>query len=167
MSENSSAKAYQKTKYRLFYVSLALDVVILIAFQLSGWSVELREWAFRVTSSIGLVNAIYLSAFTLAGYVLHFPLDFFVEYFWEHKFNLSTQKWGNWLKDNLKKAALNFLLILVIVEIIYTLLRRFPQNWWLGAAMAWLILSVVLARIFPNVIIPLFYKYAKIDDGSR
>ncbi len=162
--ENSSAKPYQEIKYRVFYFSLALDIALLIFFQLSGWSALLRSWALSLASAAWVMNAIYLFVFSLVGYVIHLPLDYFTGYHWEHRFDLSTQKWGDWLKDSLKKAGLNFLFVLIIVEIIYTLLGRFPQHWWLGAAFAWLILSVVLARIFPNVIIPLFYKYVKIEN---
>src|SRR6185436_5591651 len=38
--------------------------------------------------------------------------------------------------------------------------------WWVWAGVFWLFLSLVLARIMPNVIIPLFYKYSPIADQN-
>jgi STE24 endopeptidase len=49
------------------------------------------------------------------------------------------------------------------VEAFYLILRHFPDTWWLFAASAWIIFTVVLVRIFPVVLIPLFYKYSSIE----
>ena len=61
---------------------------------------------------------------------------------------------------------LGFLLGLILVEVIYIFLERFGETWWIWAACFWLFLSFVLAKITPNVIIPLFYKYQTLNNPS-
>jgi len=42
-------------------------------------------------------------------------------------------------------------------------LRNFSQ-WWLVVSVVWVLFSVVLAKLTPVLIIPLFFKYKKLDD---
>ena len=41
------------------------------------------------------------------------------------------------------------------------------QNWWwLVAAVGWLLLTLLLAKILPVLILPLFYKVTRLEDVS-
>jgi len=162
--EKAQAKTYQNIKNRLFFFGLAIDIIVLIVFFFGGYSVFIRNYASNVSHSSFLVIGIYYSIFCLIIYVIHFPLSFFLGFTLEHKFHLSTQKFHQWLGDNLKKSALGFAITLILVEVIYSLLGRFPQHWWIGAGAFWLFFSFVLAKITPNIIIPLFFKYLPIDN---
>jgi len=46
----------------------------------------------------------------------------------------------------------------------YYTLTRFGGQWWLPFAIILFILSVVLARIVPVLILPLFYKVTPLED---
>jgi len=164
MQEHDKARAYHRVKRILFYFTLVYDSGLLLAFQLSGLSLAVAGWAGRVSGNIWISNALYLSVFCAAAYVLHWPLDFFKDFVWEHRFGLSNQRWFAWLWDEVKRALISFVFILFFVECLYFVLRIFPQRWWLGAAGVWLFLSLFLARIMPNIIIPLFYNYKRIDN---
>ncbi|MBA7704723.1 Protease HtpX [subsurface metagenome] len=50
------------------------------------------------------------------------------------------------------------LMLLVATETLYFFLRQFPNHWWLPATAAWVLLTIVLGKITPALIIPLFYK---------
>lgn len=82
----------------------------------------------------------------------------------EHHFRLSNQSLKNWLKDFLKNAAISLIVILIAVEALYIFLRKFPHTWWLWATGFWLLLTIVLAKVTPNIIIPLFFKYRIVDN---
>jgi len=43
---------------------------------------------------------------SLIMYLIHLPLNYFEGFYWEHKFELSNQTFGQWIKDSLKKNAL-------------------------------------------------------------
>ncbi len=163
-SQNPQAPRYQKVKNYLFFVSLAIDIIILWIFFASGYSALLKNYAQGISSFAFIVNGLYLFIFSVIFYLIHFPLSVFSEFVWEHKFKLSNQKFHQWLWDDVKKSLLGFVVMLLLVETIYVLLRQFPATWWLGAGFVWLFISVILARIMPNIIIPLFYKYIPVEN---
>jgi len=164
MREGEASKQYHNVKNWLFYIGLSIDIVVLFLIQATGASVNLRNFASSFSANPFIMHAIYTGVFCLILYILHFPFEFFLGYTWEHKFGLSNQKLLGWFWDDLKKAFLSLAIILVLVEIIYFLLGKFPNHWWVGAGCFWLLLSIFLARILPNVIIPLFYQYSKIEN---
>ncbi len=164
MRKNDKAGAYQKGKKRFFYINLVLDVALLAALQMSGLSVEIREWAGGLSGNRWIINAVYITLFSAGAYVIHFPLSYFLEHAWEHRFHLSNQKFSGWFRDDLKKGLISFIFIFVFIEILYFFLRIFPRAWWIGAGVLWLFLALFLARIMPGVIIPLFYKYKRIGN---
>jgi len=49
-------------------------------------------------------------------------------------------------------------LLLFIGEALYFSLRYFPDYWWLLVTAVWLLITIVLSKIAPILIIPLFYK---------
>ncbi len=162
--EGSPAKQYHQVKHQLFFVSLLLDVALLILFFKSGLSVDLREWTKTASPFLPTRNAGYLFVFGTGMSILHFPFRYFEDYRWEHRFNLSNQTFLAWLKDDFKKGLVSAVVGIAAVTVIYEFLHRFPGNWWVGAGIFWLLLTLVLARITPNVIIPLFYKYSPIEN---
>jgi len=164
MKSTPASQRYHQIKNRIFYISLCLDVFFLYLFQWSGLSWRLQVWAASFSSSFWLMNAVYLICFGMVFYCIHLPLNYFLGYVWEHRFNLSNQTCAAWLGDNLKKTLLSAVIVLVLIELIYLFLRGYPKIWWIGAGGVWFFMSVFLARMMPNVIIPLFFKYSRIEN---
>jgi len=158
------SKEYHRFKNRLFFIQLIINFVLLIAFMLSGFSLALKNFSFQYSENFLIGNGIYIMAVAVIMYILHFPLNFVEGFTWEHRFNLSNQKFIHWLRDDVKKASLGLVVTVLMVEVIYVLLRRFPDSWWMGATFFWLLLNLVLARLMPNALIPLFYKYSDIEN---
>jgi STE24 endopeptidase len=105
-------------------------------------------------------------AFLLFMYVVAFPFHLANTFFVEHRFGLSNQRLFSWLSDEAKSMALSFTLWIACMEVFYLVLRNFPGTWWLIAALLWVFFSIVLARFLPVLIIPLFYKYLPMEDGT-
>ena len=127
MKEGKEAKRYHKVKNLFFYFGLALDFFLLVVLQLSGLSVYLRSFSSEVLPSSYGTNFIYILIFCVGMHAIHFPLKYFLEFIWEHKFKLSNQTFLSWLKDDAKKFALSFILMVVLLEIVY-MLMRFLKN---------------------------------------
>jgi STE24 endopeptidase len=79
---------------------------------------------------------------------------------------LSRQSLGSWFVDQLKSESLAYLLLLVVLSAFYSIIRHFPEHWWLLLAGFWILFSVVMARIAPVVIVPLFYKYSPVSNAA-
>ena len=160
------AKAYARIRYRLFFMNLAVTVLFLFFFQLSGLSAALADWARRVTSFEPAALALYLLVFGALTYLVDFPLHLYRSWFLEHRFGLSRLNARGWCVRELKHLAVNGILGLILVESLYALFRSAPRTWPIWAAAGWIFLSVVLARVFPTMLLPIFYKTKPVENPA-
>jgi STE24 endopeptidase len=130
---------------------------------LSGASLRLKGLASQWTGNFHLQVGLYLAGFAAIYYLAFVGLDFYGGFSLEHKFLLSNQTVLGWVKKSIKKGLLSLVLLLVAGEGLYFFLKHFPKHWWLPATAAWLVLIIVLGRIAPILIIPLFYKCSPLD----
>ena len=160
------AKQYSRRKTRLTIIQLLLTVIFLITMLLSGASVFLKNLVAGWSQNFYLQVALYLAIFSGVYYSLFVGLDFYSGFLLERKFSLSNQTALGWLKKNVKKGLLSLLILLIAGQTVYFFLRHFPHHWWLPATAAWLLLTIVLAKITPVLIIPLFYKCSPLAEGE-
>lgn len=157
------AKRYATIKTRNTVIDIVLSILFLLAFQFF-LSKRITVFFSSMNVNFYFICLFYVSIFYFIMYMAGLPLSFYNSYIVEHRFNLSKESIWSWLKDSVKSLILSYFLIVVCAEVFYALLRNFPWTWWLIAALAWIFFTIVLARIFPVVIIPLFYKYSPIED---
>jgi STE24 endopeptidase len=162
-----AAKRYQAMKNRLFLLNIILSFLFLLLFVLTGLSQSLKTGLAQINFLGGFAqqNAAYFTCFVALAFILSFPLEYYEGFVIEHKFGLSTQGLRSWTKDSIKKAVVSFAVSLVLIEAVYYFLLKFPQTWWLWAAVFWFIVSIVLTRIAPRVLLPLFFKYEPLSPG--
>jgi len=165
VGESERPKIYQRMKKHLFFLGLGLDLCLLLILLIGGYSVFIKNIAFLINEKPALAHGIYALIFSLIFYVLHFPLNYFSGYYWEHKFQLSTQSLAKWLIDDIKKSLIGLVLFVLLVEVLYIFLLKYPDYWWLATGGFWVFLSYVMAKLTPNVLIPLFYKYSDLDNA--
>jgi STE24 endopeptidase len=158
-----SAKSYSHQKYVLNIIDTVYSIALLLIFLGSGLSVFLEDFL----KNFGLPNYLFIAAYLLAisflFYLLNLPLNFYTSFTLEHKFNLSKQRPGDWWMDQLKSGILAYLISLILILFFYWILGKFNQ-WWLAISIVWIVFSVVLAKLTPVLIIPLFFKYKKLED---
>ena len=165
MQENSTnARQYSKSKTRLTVIELIVTMLFLTIMLFSGISLRLKDLVAGWSGNFYLQVGSYLAIFSGICYLLLLGLDFYGGFLLEHRYSLSNQTVFAWLKKNTKKALLSLLLVLAAGEVLYFLLRNYPKHWWLLTTAAWLLLTIVLGRITPVLIIPLFYKCIPLAD---
>ncbi|NQU95562.1 MAG: M48 family metallopeptidase [Candidatus Omnitrophica bacterium] len=156
------AKRYQSAKIRLRLIDIIFVVVYLALFQIII-SNPLKTFTYSVTPNFYYAFTIYLIAFSITHYILSFPLYFYSSFILEHKFNLSNQHFFAWLKDGIKSGLLSFAMFLLFVHVLYLFLQNFATTWWAWMAISWFGITVILAKVTPVLIIPLFFKYSPVE----
>ncbi len=160
---SSLAKSYSHQKYAFCIIDTVYNIALLLVFLGLGLSLFLEDFL----RSFGLPNYLLIAAYLLVVsvfyYLFNLPLNFYTSFTLEHKFNLSKQKPQAWLADQLKSGILAYILSLILILSFYWILGRFNQ-WWLVISIFWILFSVVLAKLTPVLIIPLFFKYKKLED---
>ncbi len=166
MNDNSTAKAYNRAKNRLALIEPFLALGVLVFIQLSGVSAAIREVSYRWTSIRPASVGIYAVIFGFFFYLSMFAINFYKTYVVEHRFGLSNIKIGQWFRDEGKKGVISLALFLLFIEAVYFLLQNAPGAWWFILACGWLVVTVLLARIAPVVLIPLFFKSEPLDNNE-
>jgi STE24 endopeptidase len=152
------AKEYSKRRIQAAILQFVLTAAFLAIVVVSGTSTYLRDvvagWTRNYYLQVGLYAVVLVCVFRL----LFLPLDFYQSFVLEHKFGLSNQTLFRWVMRSLKKGLVSLPLLLCAAEGLYFSLRHFPRHWWLLVTAAWLLVTVILSKIAPILIIPLFYK---------
>ena len=147
MNETKSSRYHRATR-RAGAVSLA-------------WGVTLSLVALWVRPSLLLWQ--YVIALALAYEVVALPVTWYRTFVLERRYELSTEPFSTWLKDHLKAMAIAIVFALVLAEGIYVSMRWRPGDWWLWAAISATAATVVLVRLAPVALLPLFYTFTPLE----
>ncbi len=157
-------KRYHRQKLLLSLTSTAL-----------GWGYLL--WLVLTPAAARLVETTAYSPnqylhFLLFGLVLGLiaqvyalPISFTSGYLLEHKYSLSNQTIAAWAWERLKGSLVGSVIGLPLALVFYYCLRTFGAGWWLPVGVVLFLFSVVLGRLAPVLIFPLFYKFEPLDEG--
>jgi len=144
-------------------INMALSLAVLAVMGLLVGPVmgrELTDWVgpdrWLRLLGMGIGLGLLLELVTL-------PLDFWSGFVLEHRYQLSNQTLGGWFWRQVKGWLLGGTFGLLMLLGFYALLWFAGPAWWLGAAMAWLLVTLLLGRILPVLILPLFYKVTRLD----
>jgi STE24 endopeptidase len=160
------ARLYSRIRIKLSIVSLILFFLITLSAVLLGITIYIEQLAYSLTESPYLAVLIFAGIFGVGTGILTFPLRIYSGFMLEHKFGLSNQTFAAWLWDGIKGILVGAVIGIPVFLLFYYFLRTYGTGWWLPVGILMVILSVVLARIAPSVIFPLFYKFKPIDEGS-
>ena len=167
MGETSeTARTYARIRYWLALLDLAWSLAFLVTAQLSGISVALARWCSARLSGEPRILLGYLAVFGPAYYLWSLPGHFYRSYLLEHRFGLSRMSLRQWLLREAKQVSLSAVLSLGLIEGWYALLRMSPRWWPIYATIGWVMVSIILARIFPTWLLPIFYKSAPLEDQA-
>ncbi|MFH1847613.1 MAG: M48 family metalloprotease, partial [Candidatus Omnitrophota bacterium] len=166
MTLDPKTKKYTVIKNSLALLEPVLALAVLSLIQLSGASLRIKGIASAITQNRYGIIAIYALLFGATYYVITFYSGFYKDYVIEHRFGLSTQQLSGWIKDEIKRVALSLVMFLVFIEFLYFLLDNSPALWWLHMTLGWLFLSVIVAKVMPVFILPLFFKSVPLADSD-
>jgi STE24 endopeptidase len=159
-------KRYQQQKLTARAVSLILSLTFLalMAFWAGpGLDQLVRE---HVTTTPWL-RLIVLGAIYAAGLeLLSLPFGFWSGYVLEHRYHLSNQTLRAWVWRQVKGYLVGGVIGLMMLLGLYQLLWHTGDAWWLWATAGWLGVTLLLGRLLPVVILPLFYKVTPLDDPA-
>lgn len=168
MNEDKSTR-YHRLRRRADLLGTASAGVVLLGLVWGGGGLYLREKAAAVSGALpgGLDDAMTVIVLTVAlGLLLQaveFPFAFYQGHLLEHHYGLSTQSTAHWLADQAKGVMLGLGLAVAGASMVFAALRNWPEQWWWVSAALFTAGVVVLARLAPVVLLPLFYKFKPLD----
>ncbi|TRZ93481.1 MAG: M48 family peptidase [Dehalococcoidia bacterium] len=155
------AKQYARLMRRLSFVELVVVGALLLVLVFGGVSARLSHFlAFPQPWAA----ALYFVVLVVGLGIIMMPLNYYQGFILPRRYGLSNQQFGSWLADRAKASALGILLGLGVVIIVYWLLYRLPGAWWLWAAVLLSLLSLLLTRLTPTLLLPLFFELKPLED---
>jgi STE24 endopeptidase len=165
-SDSPEARRYNRIHRWLGIADFILGLGLLIVVLLTGWTGILRDIAYRAAfQHYTLAVFLYVLIMMVIGKLLGIGLDYY-GFRLEHRFHLSNQNITSWLWDETKGFLVGIVLGGIVVELLYFILRQYPQHWWLLAWAAFMGLFVLLAQLAPVVLLPIFYKFEPLDNDN-
>ncbi len=82
----------------------------------------------------------------------------------EHQYGFSNQNKIQFFIEQLKGLGVNLIIGPILAAVLFLAFQLTPQYWWLIAALAMILISVIFATLYPILIMPIFNKYTPIED---
>jgi len=162
--DSPEVRKYNRIRRWLGIIEFLLGLALLLVLLLSGWTGWLRDLAYASAfQSYTLAVFLYVGLLVLISKVLGLGLDYY-RFYLEHRYQLSNQKLRAWVWDETKGLLVTAVLAAALVELLYFIIRQFPEHWWIVAWLGFLGVAVLLAQIAPVVLFPIFYKFEPLQD---
>jgi STE24 endopeptidase len=139
---------YHRLARRAGFVSVALSAGLLLL--LASFQPRLSVIAYAV-----VLTALHA--------LITFPVSYYRGFFLEQRYELSSEPFAVWFRDHLKGFALALVLAVVAAWSVYRLMAMSPRWWWIFAALAGSLLTLLLARLAPVLLLPLFYTFRPLE----
>jgi len=163
---NDIPKRYTRIKLIISLSETALLLAFLIAVILTGFSQKLSHYAATITDWVYGQVLLFILLMGAAEMILTFPLSFYGSYILEHQYQLSRQNIFQWAWENAKALFLSALIGIPVIMLFYFCLANLGFWWWLPFGLMMLIFSVLLTRLAPTLIFPLFYRFTPLNNDA-
>ncbi len=160
------ARRYARSKLAVAILKLTLGFAFLLVFLLTGASDRLYELVRGVTDSYYLQLSYYVLALLAVYSLVFLGLDYYSDVVLERRYELSSQTTAGWLVRSAKQWLLSAAVAVAGFNLLYHLIRTMPRQWWFLASVGGLILLILVSKITPAVIVPLFYKLNPLPDRA-
>jgi len=162
--QRARSDAYFEGGYWLILWDFLATVVVMWLLLRFQWSARMRDLAERITRLRPLQTILYSVQLIVLVSLLTFPLTVYEGYFREHKYGLSNQTFGPWMRDQAVMLAVSLVLGALLLTALFGVVRRLGKNWWVWGAVVAIAFSAFLDLIAPVYIFPLFNTYTKLQD---
>jgi STE24 endopeptidase len=171
--ERAEARLYGRIHLGLTLADMAVDLIYLglMAFVFARPIDAWLQTFPALTGDRSMLRLLVLYGIVIGFHILvSFSLSFYSGYIVEHRFGLSKQtlrRWfRNWGLSNLLTVLLGGLLNMGLFWIIWHSREYLGISWWLIAAAAFFVVSVVLGQLAPVLVVPLFYKVERLENAD-
>src|SRR5438128_347605 len=161
-ADSPEVRKYNRIRRWLGIFEFVLALAFLLVLLITGWTGWLRDIAYTFKHYV-LAVFLYTIMLMVISKVLGLGMDYY-SFRLEHRYKLSNQKLRGWVWDEVKGFLVSTLLICALVELLYFVIRQFPEHWWVVAWVGFLGVVVLLAQLAPVVLFPIFYKFEPLQD---
>ncbi|MBN2421456.1 M48 family metallopeptidase [Candidatus Woesearchaeota archaeon] len=159
------AKIYSRQKLIMSFGSgILFPLLVICALFFTGALENIASWSLSFGKILGIVIFVFVISAIIQ--ILEFPLYFYSNFIYEHKYSLSNQKFPAWLKDYGKETFISYLMTIPLQTITAYLIIS-TKYWWLCVAGINVAFDIFTMLIYPTVILPFLYKLEPYKDKNE
>ncbi len=160
------SNTYFEGGYVIGIVSTLVSVFVAGLFLALGWARKVRAWLERIVKFFPLVAFGTSAFYILVSSLITFPLTYYVGFVREHRFDLSTQTFPQWLSEQATGLAIGLVLGSIFLTLLYLIVRAAKNTWWVWGSGAAIVFAAAMSMLFPVFIAPMFNTYTPMEQGQ-
>jgi STE24 endopeptidase len=157
------SEEYSKIRNLLFFLSTPLEWLFYLLILLFGFSKAFKRWAETSAKYKMLQTAIYLIWLSVFAYLATFPLSY-ISFSLSKSYNISTQTFSSWMKEELIDFWINYGTLMIIVSVLYWLMKKSTKRWWLYGWLLSVPFTIFMMFLQPVVIDPLYNDFSPLKN---
>jgi len=142
----------------LYFVGSLHGFLLLLIILATRLSARMRDAAARATRVPSLRVMIWFALFSVALFLLSFPLSYYAGWIVPNEFHLTNQSFPSWVGDHLKALGVNIIGGAIIAALAVWAMRRW-RRWWIPVWLGSIPIVIFSVAIWPVVIDPLFNDF--------
>ncbi|MEO5732213.1 MAG: M48 family metallopeptidase [Rubrivivax sp.] len=159
------ADAYAEGQHWLLLWNALASIAVAALLVASSAAARARDAISRWLRRPWLRDMLFGAGFVVVSTLLVFPLTLWQEFFREHAYGLATQGMGAWIGEQLMGLAVGAVGGALFVALLYAVLRRVGERWWLWGTAVTMLLLTLMVVVAPVWIQPLFNTYKPVEPG--
>jgi STE24 endopeptidase len=165
-SKYLKSQEYKKTQYEFSKFSRIFSLItILLFFYLDGFLIIDNLLRNYFESSI-LISLFFFGIIFFASEILNFPFSIYFTFVIEEKYGFNKTNLKTFITDKLKSWGLTILFGGGILSFIIFQFEMIGNKFWI---IAWIFisgLSIIINGLYAQIIVPLFNKQSKLEEGA-
>ena len=165
-SKYLKSQEYKKTQYEFSKFSRIFSLItILLFFYLDGFLIIDNLLRNYFESSI-LISLFFFGIIFFASEILNFPFSIYFTFVIEEKYGFNNTNLKTFITDKLKSWGLTILFGGSILSFIIFQFEMIGNKFWI---IAWIFisgLSIIINGLYAQIIVPLFNKQSKLEEGE-
>jgi STE24 endopeptidase len=109
---------------------------------------------------------LFIGFIALGWELLSFPFTFYRSFLLERKYGLSSESTRTWFADHAKAMALGLVMFELAGTTVYGAMGMAGRAWWAVATAIFAVAALLISRIAPVLLMPLFYQFKPLTRES-
>lgn len=160
------SQEYKKTQYKFNRISSIYSLLILLLFFYFDGFLIVDNYCRSLFDSEIVISLSFFGIIYFGNDILSIPFSLYYTFIIEERFGFNKTSFKTFITDKLKSWLLTILFGGGILYFIILQFESVGQNFWIVAWAFMSILTVLIQGLYAQVIVPLFNKQTKLEDGE-
>ena len=160
------SQEYKKTQYKFNRISSIYSLLILLLFFYFDGFLVLDNYCRSLFDSELIISLSFFGIIYFGNDLLNIPFSIYHTFIIEEKFGFNKTTKKTYIIDKLKSWLLIILFGGGILSFIIFQFESIGQNFWIVAWIFISVLTLLINGLYAQIIVPLFNKQTKLEDGE-